>query len=377
MSNQLPLEVCKRIVEHLLPMYDNPAIAALARTSRALHPIAEEHLYSSLYSLGDRMLHAILQAFTSRPIRTSYPRQLFIRPPEHERAPQTYWNQLSDVLKLCGADLKLLCIVGNDPEFSSASWVLRSLRDMPGRLRVLRSPFWWDTEVVGFLESDGARNLTRLENGDVPGVALEAQQMPSALSLRRDAVANLTQVDAPPSALCLLVPGRPVTHVRLRLGQATTLHTLPPAMYLLKDCLMRSTAPNGVIALDLGDLTPSHPLETYSIEVLELAPSFLPHLKFIGTINFPWTKDVPATRIYKPLLRLPELHILEFVVSHIHPPVDSYWELSMACEFRTFSPSLRELVFWQGYDRHRWIWLEHEVDFVLAAQEPYPIWGGV
>jgi hypothetical protein len=275
-------------------MYDNPALAALARTSRVLHPIAEEHLYSALYALGDQILHGLLQAFTSRPIRGSYPRQLFIRPPEHERAPQTYWNQVSDVLKLCGAELELLCVLGNDPEFSSASWVLRSLRDMPGSLTVLRTPFWWDTEVVGFLESNGAQNLTRLETGDVPGIALGAQQMPSALPLHRDAVANLSTVEAPPSALCLLVPGRPVTHVRLRLGPATTLQTLPPAMYLL-NCLMGSTAPTGVIALDMGDLTPSHPFEAYSIEVLELSPSFLPHLKFIGTINFPWTKDVPVS----------------------------------------------------------------------------------
>jgi hypothetical protein len=85
-----------------------------------------------------------------------------------------------------------------------------------------------------------------------------------------------------------------------------------------------------------------------------------------------------ATRIYRPLLRLADLHTLEFVVSHIHPSVDSYWELAMASEFRTFSQSLRELVFWQAYDRHRWIWLEQEGDFVLAApQDPYPPWGGL
>lgn len=294
MSTQLPLEVCKRIVEHLQPMYDNPALAALARTSRTLHPMVEQHLYSALYLIGTRTLHAILHAFTSRPIRASYPRQMFIRPSERERTPQAYWSQLSEILRLGGADLELLCIVGNDSESASASWVLRSLRNMHGRLNVLRVPFWWDTEVVGFLESDSARSVTRLETGDVPGIALGAQQMPSALTLHRDAAANLTMVEAPPAALCLLVPGRPVTHVRLRLGPATTLQTLPPAIHLLKECLVRSSAVHGVIALDLGDLTSAHPLETYSIEVLELAPSFLPHLKFIGTINFPWTKDIPV-----------------------------------------------------------------------------------
>jgi hypothetical protein len=294
MSHPFPLEVCKRIVEHLHPMYDNPNLAALACTSHALHPISEQHLYSCLYIFGTPTLNALVHAFTSRPIRTSYLRQLYIRPTERERTPESYWNQISEILKLGGAELELLCIVGNAPGASSASWVLRSLRDNHGRLSVLRVPFWWDTEVVGFLESDGAHGLTRLETGDVPGIALDAQQMPSALTLHRGAVANLSMVEAPPAALCLLVPGRPVSHVRLRLGPATTLQTLPSAFHLLKECLTRSTAPNGVVALDLGDLTTAHPMETYSIEILELAPTFLPHLRFIGTINFPWTKDVPV-----------------------------------------------------------------------------------
>lgn len=298
MSNQLPLEVCRRIVEHLHPMYDNPTLAALTCTSRAFHPISEQHLYSSLYLFGIRMLHALLRAFTSIPARASYPRQMYIRLPERDRIPESYWTQISEVLKLGAAELELLCFIGNDPEAAASSWVLRSLHNMHGRLKVLRVPFWWDTEVVGFLESDGANGLTRLETGDVPGVALVAQQMPSPLMLHRDAAANLSMVEAPPAALALLVPGRPVTHVRLCLGPATTLHTLPSALYLLKECLSLSTAPKGVIALDLGDLTTAHPMEVYSIEVLELCPSYLPNLKFIGTINFPWTKDVPV-RLFK------------------------------------------------------------------------------
>lgn len=293
MSNPFPLEVCKRIVEHLHPMYDNPTLAALACTSHALHPISEKHLYSSLYLYGTRTLNALVHAFTSRPIRTSYPRHLYVRPAERERMPDSYWNQISEILKLGGAELELFCVVGT-VHGASASWVLRSLHDNHGRLNVLRVPFWWDTEIVSFLESDGARGLTRLETGDVPGIALDAQQMPSALTLHRDAAVNLSIVEAPPAALCLLVPGRPVSHVRLRLGPATTVHTLPSALHLLKECLSRSTAPNGVVALDFGDLTTAYPMETYSIEVLELAPNFLPHLKFIGTINFPWTKDIPV-----------------------------------------------------------------------------------
>ncbi|KAF8580636.1 hypothetical protein K439DRAFT_1636876 [Ramaria rubella] len=382
MAIPLPLEICRHIVDHLHPMYDNPTLAILARTSRSLHPIAERQLYNSLYLLGARLLYAVLQSFTSRPILASYPRQIYVRPSERERTPQNYWSQLSELLKVGGASLELLCIIGNDHD-ASYSWVLRSMRDAHGNLAVLRCPFWWDTEIATFLESDGARGLTRLETGDIPGGAEGTQQVPSAITLHRDAAANLTIIEAPPSALMLLVPGRPITHVRLRLGPATTLHTLPPVDHLLADCLARSTAPKGVIAVDVGDLTHAHRMETYSLELMELVPRFLPNLRFIGTVNYPWLKDIPVgvystTRLHKPLIRLPELHTLELVVSHIHPSVDSYWELATASELRIFSTSLRELVFYKGYDRHRWVWVESESDFVLAPpQDQYPHWGGL
>ena len=83
------------------------------------------------------------------------------------------------------------------------------------------------------------------------------------------------------------------------------------------------------------------------------------------------------SRLYRPLIRLPQLRVLELVVGRLHPSVDTYWQLATASELRTFSPSLRELVFWKGHDRHRWVYVERDADFVLAPQEDYLPWGGV
>ena len=280
----LPLEVCRRIVEHLQPMYDNPELASLARTSRALQPISERQLYHSLYLLGLEIVPLLLAAFAARGRRAAYPRVLYVQPAE--RAGAGYWAQLGELLLRAAAGLELLCVAAADAD---VGWVLRGLRAAPrARLAVLRVPFAWDAELAGFLESPGAQGLTRVELGDAPA---------APVALHAGAVPHLGTVEAPAAALCVLVPGRPVTHVRVRAGAgagAALLHGLPPARYLVGECLVRSAAAGGVVALDVGDLTHTHRGETYSLEVLELAPQFLPNLEFLGRVNFPWTTDMPV-----------------------------------------------------------------------------------
>ncbi|KAF8526980.1 hypothetical protein BU17DRAFT_82485 [Hysterangium stoloniferum] len=380
MPDVLPAEIYRRIVEHLYPVHDTKHLAAIARSSRLLHNIAEPYLYSMLYLVGPRHLQDMLKNYVDRPLLSTFIHHLYIRATDRDRIPPSYWTDVSELLKRCAASLELLVIMAADNEACYFSWVLRSLHGATGNLTILRVPFGWDTEATAYLESPGARGLSRIETADIPGsVSLTPNQVPGTLTLRNDAAPHLTVIEAPPSAVCLLVPGRPVTHVRFKFGLSTTLHSFPSANHLVGRCLVRSTAAKGLLAFDMGDLTHAQHSETYSLDVMELSARFLPNLKYIGAVNFPFAKDVPVTRLYQPLLRLTELENIELVISHLHPPVDPYWELSTCCDLRVYSHALRDITFLKGnYDRHRWVWSDEEEDFVMIAQMGMlPDWGGV
>ncbi|GJJ15375.1 hypothetical protein Clacol_009651 [Clathrus columnatus] len=385
-TSQLPIEIYRRIIEQFAPPHDNFTLAIIARTSRLIHGIAECRLYATLHLYGPHKLQQVLKTFTARPLLATYPRFIYLRAIERERTPESYWLMVSEFLHRGAASAELISVIAPEPEAINMSWVLRSLYNSNGTLHTLRASFSWDAEYVGFLESPGACGLVRLDTADIAGAIptgfnrlhqhpppLPPRPHISKLSLRQDAVTSLTQIDAPIAAVCLLVPGRPVSYVRLRFGMGSSLQSLPPPHFFVTQVLAKSTAQKGILLLDMSDLSAGHRGETYSLEEastfhgIEMAMYVLLYLFFFHHTSTRMFAAAQITRIYKALLRLHELRTLEVIVSHLRPPVDKTWILTTAFEFRIYGAALTTIVFWKEYDSFRCFWNEEEHDFVMAA----------
>lgn len=283
MSSRLPIEIVRRIVASFLPMYDCSNLASLALLSREVQPLAERQLYLALYLYGPRAIEMILNSFTSRPVLASYVKQLFIQ--TEDLTITEYWTHIEDAFQRTSSTLQKVTIISSSSGAPHASWVLRGLHNGNGTLTYLRIPFNYDRHVKAFLESAASRSLIRIELVDMP--ILAQNYIPGPVSLHPDAANSLQIVIAPPAALCAIVPGRPVTnvHIALPFDQHGWVD-LPTTEFFLSK-LSQGTAPKGIVYLDLGELSASLRHESYSLDVLDLVPHYLPNITWIGLINYP------------------------------------------------------------------------------------------
>jgi len=298
MSSRLPLEILTRILDHLVPMQDTITLAALVATSRDMCPLAEKRLYSHIYVHSAPMAHHLLRTWNTRASLAAHVKHLYVRAPE--RTSSEFWNSIKDIFQRTSTTVTNVTVnLPDQQEGPYVSWILRGLQNGNGTLTTLRVPFSLDTEVKAFLESAAAKSLFRLDLVDL--YILPDRVIPEPVTLHADVSSQLTHVEASAAALCAIVPGHPVTTVYVRTVSDNVVRppNLPPAPELMSK-LAQSTAPKGVVFLHIGELYMFSRTETYSLEVLELAPRYLPNLWCLGVVNYPGTASENMSVSYFP-----------------------------------------------------------------------------
>ncbi|KIJ22941.1 hypothetical protein M422DRAFT_786310 [Sphaerobolus stellatus SS14] len=362
MTGRLPVELMSCVVDQLSPMHYAPTLAALTRTSREIRPIAEKRLYMSIYLPTARTVRLLLYTWNSRPELAKLVKQLYILLPDY--AAQAYNGAIEDVLQRTSSNVTSVTLVpGSEAGGIPISRMLRGLQNGNGTLSVLLVPFGYDRYVKAFLESSAAQSLFRIELADV--VYHPDNEVPTPITLNPDAAMKLTHIEAPAHALCAIVPGRPVTTVTMKTAPDKS-PNLPTAVQLMSK-LAQSTAPKGVVCLNLGDLTMFSRPETYTMDVIELAPRYLPNLWYLGTVNYPgFSGNLPPQRMYQALIGLRQLQILELAVMHAIPAVESGWESLTALVLRSYCNTLNQVAFNTRQGRRWWQWSSEANDFFMV-----------
>jgi len=348
----LPPEVCSLIVEHVERRAD---LCTLCLVSKWFRTAAERVLYRSLDVDMRKPSNTILlcgllaeqprlsRLVTVLAIHVGEERQVdyessprleqrpFSPPPSH------YWTVVSRALRNT-TGLRSLRVYLNSGVPMNYAWILN---DCSFQLHTLHYDLAWDRHLVSFLSTQ--HELTNLHisdfDDDIPeNLTLTTHSLRQAHTLPHLTVLDCTFTEA----AGVLVPGRPVTHVKTCLS-STNDETRRVELALLLSDLRLSTRP--ICSLTVADesYTSSFSLELLSSIIKAFGPT--PHLRYLGPLALP-VDGGERLMFYGDLARLPELRSVELDVSEWEPPPVSFpAQRGLARELRLFVPSVVTVVF--------------------------------
>ncbi|KAI0691144.1 hypothetical protein C8T65DRAFT_711541 [Cerioporus squamosus] len=107
------------------------------------------------------------------------------------------------------------------------------------------------------------------------------------------------------------------------------------------------------------------------METLQLVSTsvFAPTLRYLGILPIP-SRDWHA--IHRCLMKLPALELIEFDITRWEPaPWQETFQRVVLLEFRTYCPSLQQVVFWIGQHRFTWFMRDGEWGNVHQMARPH------
>lgn len=248
-----------------------------------------------------------------------------------------YWSSISCALRNT-ASLRLLRVHLNGGIPINYAWVLDGCNF---QLHTFYCDLAWDVHLISFLITQ--RELTDLHisdfDGDVPeNLSISTHSLRQAHILPRLSILDCTFTEA----VGLLVPGRPVTHVKTCFSSSNR-ETRRVELALLLTDLRLSTQP--IYSLTVADesYTSTFSLELLSSLIKAFGPT--PQLRYLGPLALPVDGNERLI-FYGYLARLRELRSAELDVSEWEPPPVSFAALrGLAREIQLYVPSIVMLVF--------------------------------
>jgi len=174
-SNTLPPQVCKRIVRWTR----RSDLVALCLTCRALQREAEVKLYETIGSGSVQVTFRACQSITSQARLGPYVRSFYVfqdtRRSQRELSKE-FWGAVQRALSKMRS---LECLFIHDPVYAN-SWVLGDIARIPFQLQEARLLFYWDSNLVRFLESQNKlKSLHTFDGPDGdPSLQLEVGSLP-------------------------------------------------------------------------------------------------------------------------------------------------------------------------------------------------------
>ncbi|KAG6336862.1 hypothetical protein ID866_2220 [Astraeus odoratus] len=171
-TRTLPPGVCKRIVRWT----KRSDLAALCLTCKALQREAEVKLYETILSASVPVIFHACQSIVLRARLGPYVRSFYFfqdgrRGPRE--LPKEFWAIMQRALSRMRS-LEVLLI--NDP---INSWILGDIARIPFQLQEAHLNFYWDSNLVRFLESQNKlKSLHVMDGPDSPSLQLEVGSLP-------------------------------------------------------------------------------------------------------------------------------------------------------------------------------------------------------
>ena len=233
--------------------------------------------------------------------------------------PHYYWTSISCALRNTPS-LRLFRVHLNGGIPINYAWILDGCSF---QLHTFHCDLAWDLHLISFLTTQ--RELTDLHisefDGDVPeNLSISTHSLRQAHTLPRLSILDCTF----PGAVGLLVPGRPVTHVKTCFSSSNREIRRVELALLLTD-LRLSTRP--IYSLTVADESYS---STFSLELLSsLVKAFgpTPQLRYLGPLALPVdgneVGDTQSTYVW--------LRVTNQVFLRVLPSVSSFTDTSHAC----------------------------------------------
>jgi len=347
----LPPEVCSFIVEHVERRAD---LCTLCLVSKKFQTAAERVLYQSLdmdmRKPSNTIMFCGLLAEQPRLSRLVIVLAIHVneeRQVDHESSPRLeqrpfspsphYWTAVSRALRNT-TGLRSLRVCLNSGVPMNYAWILK---DCSFQLHTFHCDLAWDGDLASFLSTQ--HELADLHISDFDDDIPENLSLTTHSLRQAHTLARLTVLDcAFTKAAGVLVPGRPVTHVKTCLS-STNDETRRVELALLLSDLRLSTRP--ICSLTVADesYTSGFSLELLSSVIKAFGPT--PQLRYLGPLALPI--DGPERLMfYGDLARLPELRSVELDISEWEPPPVSFAaQRGLARELGLFVPSVVTVVF--------------------------------
>ncbi|TFK68402.1 hypothetical protein BDN72DRAFT_841785 [Pluteus cervinus] len=342
-------------------------LSSLCLTSKFLHRIAEPHLYTHLMFFDPHHTNLACQTILRRPQLGLHVRT-FCHHPEPRRfphLPQAFWLLISKVL-CCMKNLD--CLMLSDDATFSHTWVLLAPPDsgcdgLPSQIRDIKLKMAWDNNVLKFIQHQSKVNQFRVYSPFDDANALTPLLDPPLVPL------SLQVFDGYFPAIWYFCQC-PLTHAQI------VVPSIPPGP-LPGDTLLPlfqrlASAHKTLRSLSLLDLPP-----TVAPDVVNAAAQYLPALRHLGVLALP-IRD--RHTFLRPLMYLHDLTSIELDLSswstyvaaasrttaHAFSPAytpmyhpSSAALRALACELKTFCPTLVSVSLWVGPDattRVRWLY---------------------
>jgi len=289
----LPPEMCSYIVEHVERRAD---LCTLCLVSKTFRTAAERVLYRSL-DMDIRKLSSTImlcgllaqQPRLSRLVTVLAIHMNEERQVDHESSPRLeqwpfsppshYWTAVSRALRNT-TGLRSLHVHLNGGVPMNYAWILN---DCGFQLHTFHCDLAWDRHLVSFLSTQ--HELTDLHISDFDDDIPENQSLTTHSLRQAHTLAHLTVLDcAFAEAASVLVPGRPVTHVKTCLS-STNNETRRVELALLLSDLRLSTRPIYSLIVADESYTSSFSLELLSSVIKALGPT--PQLRYLGPLALP------------------------------------------------------------------------------------------
>ena len=174
-SSTLPPQVCKRIVRWAR----RSDLVALCLTCRALQREAEVKLYETIRSGNLLATLRACQSIVFQARLGPYVRSFYVYQ-DNRRSQRELSKEFWGVVQRALSKMRSLeCLVVHDPVYTN-SWVLGDIARIPFQLQEARLHFYWDSNLVRFLESQNKlKSLYTFDGPDGdPSSQLEVGSLP-------------------------------------------------------------------------------------------------------------------------------------------------------------------------------------------------------
>ncbi|KAL4070046.1 hypothetical protein V8B97DRAFT_582976 [Scleroderma yunnanense] len=327
-TNTLPPQVCQRIVRWAR----RSDLVALCLTCRALQREAEAKLYETIASGNVQVTFRACQSITFQARLGPYVRSFYVfqdsRRSQRELSKE-FWGVVQRALSKMRS---LECLFIHDPVYAN-SWVLGDIAHIPFQLQEARILFYWDNNLVRFLESQNKlKSLHTFDGPDGdPSLQLEVGSLPELQVFDGSLVAAEHIVSVTTS----------LTHLQVAVasGSESDLLTFIPQLSLLAS---------------LRALSLLHLSERLAVQAIQLIATTCCTLRHLGLIPLP-LPGPDSNHIYRALLLMRQLRVLEVNTAAWTPQPMGMQQRILASDIHIYCPSLEYVCFWTGGSRTLWV----------------------
>ncbi|KZT22835.1 hypothetical protein NEOLEDRAFT_1070745 [Neolentinus lepideus HHB14362 ss-1] len=332
----LPFEASRLVVGYVGNRSD---ICTLCRVSKGFQVAAERALYNTLDLRDPAMTVTVCRMLASQVRLSTLVEALTIVAHDDGRSlPPDYWKSVAHALRRAHR-LRFLNIYIDNGLPNAQAWIFRGCTF---QISTLHCDLEWDTDLIQFLNRQHAlRDMYILDYNDhVSAGSSETLLQPTSLPQLSVVECTFTE------AANLLVPGRPISHLKTCLSSAGGDRKRAETALLISK-ITESARP--LRALDLGDPAAD---EQSSLDLLtRMVNARVVDVRYLGTLALP-VDGRQRLVFYSLLRRMPRLDCVELEISHWAPDPTSDAALrALAGELRMYCPPVSRVVFVCEFER--------------------------